>query len=109
MKAALFELTSWMGTTTYLLKSKTVPGLIRELEKHQELACLVTMGKMEGDDPCELEKLSNILEATKAKRLTFEDLEKMDIHLTPGSIKCLGVADDDDKDAFERLEVLTKK
>lgn len=109
MKAALFELTSWMGKTTYLVKSETISGLIDELEKHQSLECLVYMGDMEGDDRSELMKLSKILDAARSKRLRLDVLAKMDVHLTPGSIKCLGVADDNDNEAHKKLEAMAKE
>lgn len=109
MNAALFELTSWMGKTTYLVKSKTVSGLIDELEKFQSLECLIYMGEEEGDDQNELLKLSEILKASRSGQLLLASLAEMDVHLTPGSIKCLGVAKDGDKVAYEYLEKLKQK
>lgn len=47
-----------------------------------------------------------ILKAAKRSALTLEQLAQMDVHLSIGDIKCVGVADDDDEEGAQRLESL---
>ena len=101
MKAALFEIKSWLGPERYLVKARSAGGLIKELQEYQNLECLVMMG--DDDDLDELTKLDAIIRKSKCYKLTLEEIAQMDIHLSIGDIKCLGVADDDDEEGVARL------
>ena len=107
MKAALFEIKSWIGTERYLIKARSVRGLLTGLQKHQNLECLVMYGDEEDAD--ELAKLSTILKAAKRSALTLEQLAQMDVHLSIGDIKCVGVADDDDEEGAARLAAMANE
>lgn len=107
MKAALFEVKSWIGAQRYLIRAASVEGLIDGLEEYQSLNCLLYSSE-EKDMP-ELLKLEHILDEAQCGELSLSELAGMNVRLSVGAIRCLGVADDGDDAALERLETMKKK
>ena len=70
-------------------------GIIAEAENDQSFDCLLQMGRMEGTrkDQKELDKLRAFLEKYWDGTLTMEDIRGLNIHLSVGSIVCLGIAE----------------
>ena len=60
--------------------------IIAQLERLQDLECLVRMGPMFGDDVSSLEEL---LRKHHNGKLAWNDIKNMNIELSVGTIKCI--------------------
>ncbi len=99
MYAALFEMTSWMGTEQYIFTGNTASEMLSRFEDVQSLECLVRMGRRE-ERSASGKKAINDLEALWDKHysgaLTNDDLLGLDIKISIGSIKCVVILEGDD-------------
>lgn len=89
--AAVIEMTSWLGTHQHIVRGNTLSDLIEDLENVQSLRCLIRMGR-----GCEnkagqkqLDTLEYIVERSWDGELTMEDLQRLDVELSVGTIKFL--------------------
>jgi hypothetical protein len=75
----------------------TPEDIVREVEKVQDLDCLLRMGYEEEGKRGrkELDKLAAFLEKYRSGKLTGKDLAALEINLSIGSIKCLSYEETD--------------
>ena len=68
----------------------TPADLVREIEKAQDLQCLVQMAGMMGTkkDKQEIRKLIDFLEKYSDDTLTIDDVRNLDVKLSVGALKC---------------------
>lgn len=106
MHAALFEVESWMGTDRYVFQGESAGDLLLQLDKEQNLYCLIDMGRSsEGPKgQKELDKLENIIELYRSGKLTVADLETMNIQISIGSVRCVKVVEGDEAISALRAE-----
>ena len=104
MYAALFEMSSWMGLEKYIFQGMDASDLLEEFEDVQSLHCLVRMGRSEEGPEGQkaLDVIEDILDKRDSGDLTVEDLLKLDVKTSLGTIKCCKVQEGDD--AFEQLK-----
>lgn len=104
MYAAVFELSSWVGTEQDIVCGSSAVDLLYEYEKIQRLGCLVYMGRSEEGAKGQkmLDKLEEILKKRDNGDLTIEELLTLDIKISIGAIKCVEIAEGDD--AAEQLK-----
>jgi len=103
MKAALFEMDSWLGHQKYIFKGEDASEIFSEFERIQNLSCLVRMGRANEDEEGQqqLDVLENMLEKYCSGELTMQDLKEFDVEISLGDMKCSGIAETD-----EELETL---
>ena len=84
-----------IGWLTDCFEGDTPCAIIRNAEKVQDFDCLLRMGRMEEGQKGqrELSKLEAFLEKYYDNSLTIEDINNLDVKLSIGAIKCLGVAE----------------
>lgn len=103
MKAALFELDSWLGHQKYIFKGENASEILAKFERIQDLSCLVRMGRgNEGKKgQKQLDALEEMLEKYYSGELTMQDLQAFDVTIGIGGMKCSGIAETDE--AVEKL------
>ena len=96
MYAAIFELSSWMGTINYFFTGETAGELLSRLEEVQDLNCLVRMGRTEEGKrgQAQLDRIDAILSKRCDGELTLTDLKNFSFKLSVLSCRCLGTAED---------------
>ena len=79
-----------IGWMTVNAEGDTPADLVREIEKEQDLQCLVQMAGMMGTkkDQKEIGKLVDFLEKYNEGSLTIEDVRILDVKLSVGALKC---------------------
>ena len=84
-----------IGWITDCFEGDSPSAIIRGVERVQDLGCLLRMGREEEGEKGqkELTKLEAFLEKYQNGALTMEDISNLDIKLSIGTIKCLGIAD----------------
>ena len=99
MRAALFELRSWLGPQKHVFKGNDASDILTQLEKYQDLSCLLQMGRIheEKKGQKELDKLEELLSKDWNGELTMEDLRKVDLDLSIGTIKCIRTAETEEE------------
>ena len=88
---ALFETSGWMGKE-YTLRAGECKGIVRKLNYHQCLSCLVMQGKTMGtkEDQPELRRIERFL---GKEDYTRKSLGKFKFDLSTGSFKCVMCAE----------------
>jgi len=87
---AMYSATLSIGWMTVNAKGDTPADLVREIEKAQDLQCLVQMAGMMGTkkDKQEIRKLIDFLEKYSDDTLTIDDVRNLDVKLSVGALKC---------------------
>ena len=107
MYAALFEMTSWIGTEKHVFTGKNAIELLDQFNDVQSLGCLVRMGRVQErskEGKASIEKLAEILVKHSDGVLTIEDLLTLDIKISLGTIKCCKVVEGDEEIAKLKAE-----
>lgn len=93
-----------IGWLTDCFEGDTPSDVIRSVEKVQDFNCLLRMGRMEEGKKGqkELSKLEAFLEKYYEGSLRVEDISNLDVKLSIGTIKCLGIAESDEE--IEKLK-----
>ena len=88
-----------IGWITDCFVGDSPSAIIRSVERVQDFDCLLRMGRMEEGEKGqkELTKLEAFLEKYQDETLTMEDISDLDIKLSIGTIKCLGIAEDEEE------------
>lgn len=88
-----------IGWLTDCFEGDTPSAVIKSAEKVQDFDCLLRMGRMEEGKrgQKELSKLEAFLEKYYDDSLTVEDISNLDVNLSIGTIKCLGIAEGEDE------------
>ena len=88
-----------IGWITDCFEGDSPSAIIRSVDRVQDFDCLLRMGKMEEGEKGqkELTKLEAFLEKYQDGTLTMEDISNLDINLSIGTIKCLGIADGEEE------------
>ena len=84
-----------VGWMTVHAEGDTLEYLVREIEKKQDLQCLVQMAGTMGTkkDKKEIEKLIDFLKKYMDDSLTVDDVRKLDVKLSVGAIKCKSLSE----------------
>lgn len=90
--SAVFQI-GWM---TVNAEGESLEDLIRDIEKEQDLQCLVQMAGMMGTkkDKKEIGKLIDFLEKYNSHELTVDDVRNLDIDLSVGGLKCESLSEE---------------
>lgn len=99
MYAALFEMTSWMGTEQHIFTGNSASEMLSKFEDVQSLDCLVRMGRREERSAAgkkAINDLESLLDKHYSGALTNEDLLSLDIKISLGTIKCVVILEGDD-------------
>lgn len=107
MYAALFEMTSWIGTEKHVFTGENAIELLDQFNDVQSLECLVRMGRAQErskEGKAGIEKLAEILDKHWDGVLTIEDLLTLDIKISLGTIKCCKVVEGDEEIAKLKAE-----
>lgn len=88
--AATFSI-GWM---TIKAEGNTPAELVQEIEKAQDLQCLVQMAGTMGTkkDKQEIRKLIDFLGKYNNDELTIDDVQNLDVQLSVGALKCVSVS-----------------
>lgn len=88
-----------IGWITDCFEGDAPSTIIRSVERVQDFDCLLRMGRMEEGKKGqkELAKLEAFLERYHDGTLTMEDISNLDIKLSIGTIKCLGIAESEEE------------
>lgn len=91
MFAAVLEFKYDEGAETYFFMEESVPAIMRQFGKEQDLDCLVRMGRGEEDEAGqkELTKIEDFLKKCRAKKASLEDLKAFAANLIVGSFRCI--------------------
>lgn len=84
--SAVFQI-GWM---TVKAEAENPKDLVKEIEKAQDLQCLVQMSTMMGTkkDKQEIKKLIRFIEKNNDNELTIEDIRNLDVKLSVGTLRC---------------------
>lgn len=95
MYAALFELTGWTGLQQRIFEAESVGELFYKFNQIQDLCCLVRMGRARERKKGQkaLDLIEELIEKYYDHALDIEDLLRMDVQLSIGSIKCVCVVE----------------
>ena len=96
MKAALFEMESWMGTEEYIFEGASASEMLSKFENVQDLGCLVRMGSREERSAAgkkAIRDLEALLDKHYSGELTDADLLSLDIKISIGAIKCSAIVE----------------
>ena len=99
MKAALFEMESWLGNEEYIFEGDSASEMLSKFENVQDLGCLVRMGRREERSAAgkkAINDLEALLDKHYAGELTDADLLSLDIKISIGAIKCLAIVEGED-------------
>ncbi len=85
-----------VGWMTVSAEGDTMEELVSEIEREQDLQCLVQMVGTMGTkkDKKEVPKLMDFLDKYYAKQLTAEDVRNLNIHLSVGDLKCVSLSEE---------------
>lgn len=88
-----------IGWMTECIEGDSPYAIIRGVERVQDFDCLLRMGRMEEGKKGqqELTKLEAFLEKYQDGTLTMEDISNLDIKLSIGTIKCFGIAENEEE------------
>lgn len=106
MVAAAFEISGWAGSQVHVFEGDSAYDLLSQLQRIQDMNCLVRMGSMMEDakGKKELKKLEKVLKKYQNDTLTMEDLAGFNVILSVGSFICLEVAEGE-----EEIQMLKEK
>ena len=99
MKAALFEMESWLGNEQYIFEGDTASEMLSKFENVQDLGCLARMGRRQehsAEGKKAIDDLEVLLDKHYAGVLTDDDLLSLDIKISIGAIKCSAIVEGED-------------
>ncbi len=104
MYAAAFVMNSWLGVQKYIFEGESPEEIMSCFGQVQDLGCLVRMGRSEENaaGQKQLDKLEEFLEKYYEGSLTIEDIRALDITISLGGFRCLGVAEGEEEIAALR-------
>ncbi len=106
MYAAAFEMSSWLGVQEYVFEGESLEEIMSRFEQVQDLGCLVRMGRSEENaaGQKQLDKLEAFLEKYYEGNLTPEDIKTLNVKISIGAFRCLGIAEGE-----EEIDALRQK
>ena len=95
MYAAVFEMKSMFGLHQYFFEGETPVAIMDAFEYEQSLECLIRHGRREENREGQivLDRLEEFYNKYKDFDLTVDDIAGLDVQLSIGTIKCLGITE----------------
>ena len=95
MYAAIFEMKSMFGLHQYFFEGTTPVAIMDAFEYEQSLECLIRHGRREENREGQivLDRLEEFYNKYMDFNLTMDDIATLDVVLSIGTIKCLGIAE----------------
>ena len=95
MYAAVFEMESMFGRHQYFFEGATPAAIMDAFEYEQSLECLIRHGRREENREGQivLDRLEAFYNKYMDFGLTIDDIANLDVQLSIGTIKCMGIAE----------------